>query len=121
MGSKGDAKMKDLKLEEGEMICDKCEGTGTAKGEEWISCSKCLGSGKVDWIENIMGKKIPGNIFIDSSSLDNFTALNIEASSLTINGYTLDVYVKNVLSKQIAEEIDRKVLEILTGKQKENL
>lgn len=38
-----------VELEQGEVICSSCSGVG--------SCSKCHGDGKLDWIENILGKK----------------------------------------------------------------
>ena len=52
--------MKKLELLEGEMICPKCNGTGVYYNKYDIStftCSKCLGEGKLDWIENIVGKQ----------------------------------------------------------------
>jgi DnaJ-class molecular chaperone len=48
--------VSNLKLEEWEVVCNKCEGSG----KSWIyttPCTKCQGKGKVDWIENIVGKK----------------------------------------------------------------
>jgi DnaJ-class molecular chaperone len=53
------------------MICDRCEGDGIIFDrrkkfyEQWESwyethtsvCPKCHGDGKLDWIENIVGKK----------------------------------------------------------------
>jgi len=43
-----------IELNEGEIICPKCGGHGD---EYTFICTKCLGSGKVDWIENIVGVK----------------------------------------------------------------
>jgi len=56
-----------MKLGPGEIKCYQCKGTGY---ELEINdypygyrihppCSKCNGDGKLDWIENIVGKKIP--------------------------------------------------------------
>jgi len=54
----------DLKISE--VICDKCEGSGIIKFTEErgngfypmkVTCDKCKGDGKLDWIENITGKK----------------------------------------------------------------
>ncbi len=54
-----------MKLEPGELICDKCEGGGSypkkfAKLEDpyFSCCPKCLGTGKLDWIEMCMGRAI---------------------------------------------------------------
>lgn len=73
----------------GEELCKKCLGTGiiktlfesTNKNSEGSSyklrCEYCLGTGKLDWIENIVGKKKPkpnkNNIYdlLSSSSLGN--------------------------------------------------
>jgi len=51
-----------MKLEEGEMICDKCNGTGTNLDQTFGDdlrhswCNKCHGRRKVDWITNIIGE-----------------------------------------------------------------
>jgi DnaJ-class molecular chaperone len=40
-------------LNEGEVICDKCNGAGTI----WhgFTCQNCYGTGKLDWVTNAMG------------------------------------------------------------------
>lgn len=48
-------------LKEGELTCDKCNGTGCIPSKDnpheiASLCSKCQGAGIVDWIENIVGK-----------------------------------------------------------------
>jgi len=55
-----------MKLAQGEIICDKCNGTGeiTNKSEFEFTylvfnvCLKCLGSGKLNWVEVIFGKEL---------------------------------------------------------------
>jgi excinuclease UvrABC ATPase subunit len=49
-----------VKLEEGEVFCNKCKGEGVIPLDEkrylngsWYSCSRCRGTGKMDWISNI--------------------------------------------------------------------
>ena len=57
-----------VKINPGEIICDKCNGTGLVDdppksfsitghipGDKY-RCQKCKGTGKLDWIENIVGK-----------------------------------------------------------------
>lgn len=42
-------------------ICEKCKGVGFINHKQKniiIKCTKCLGDGYLDWIENITGKKI---------------------------------------------------------------
>ena len=50
-------------LNEGEVICNKCEGGGSYPGlflkktsAYWIGCRKCQGEGKLDWVERIFEK-----------------------------------------------------------------
>lgn len=50
-------------LEEGEVICNKCEGGGSwpqkfleKENPAWVRCPKCQGDGKLDWIHAITGK-----------------------------------------------------------------
>ena len=52
-----------LYLEEGEMVCSKCNGRGHLRRIRARSiCRKCQGEGKLNWIENIVGKKLPERI-----------------------------------------------------------
>lgn len=37
------------------VVCSKCGGKGK-KRFEWL-CPKCLGEGRLDWIENVVGKR----------------------------------------------------------------
>lgn len=49
----------------GDVICDQCNSTGSPdnnKNEVVINifgCEKCDGYGKLDWIENVVGKRRP--------------------------------------------------------------
>lgn len=62
-----------IDLKEGEIICDKCKGTGSIKVKRdptksgpyhgVVMCLKCLGKGKFDWIENIIGVKVKTRFF----------------------------------------------------------
>jgi len=53
-------------LKEGETICPECKGKGkhpvvNEKGiiRGYNACEKCLGHGKLDWVERVVGKRIP--------------------------------------------------------------
>ena len=48
-----------MNLKPGEIICPKCEANhivGKGKLTIW-GCEKCKGTGKLDWIEAVVGKK----------------------------------------------------------------
>ena len=50
--------MKEINLEPGEVICPECNGKGTIIVQCIGNvCPMCWGAGKLDWIENIVGKK----------------------------------------------------------------
>jgi len=61
-------------LKKGEDFCDKCKGSGLVTRSRskrnnihgstvnTLVCSKCLGSGKLDWLEKAVGKK---SVFIN--------------------------------------------------------
>lgn len=50
-------------LNKGENFCIKCRGNGLVKSKPVnfrkaliLKCDVCLGTGKLDWVENIVGK-----------------------------------------------------------------
>lgn len=51
-----------LELVEGESICNECNGVGYYKyheeAQEYRWCEKCKGTGKLTWIEEILGKQV---------------------------------------------------------------
>lgn len=48
-------------MEDGIVICDRCQGSSIIIDEFHIGniCPKCHGTGKLNWIENIFGKEHP--------------------------------------------------------------
>lgn len=58
--------MNNIELQEHEIICPKCNGSGADKDGQYI-CRKCSGTGKVDWISKAINKP---NI-APRSALDN--------------------------------------------------
>jgi hypothetical protein len=116
-------KLEDIVLNEGEMICDKCEGTGKESNTSASTlysrfCKKCLGSGKVDWVDNAMGGKKPtvGEfIFIGSRDMMSSTLTVASGKDMKIGELTLDDYIRDVMAKRMAEEIDKILLEQLVN------
>jgi DnaJ-class molecular chaperone len=56
-----------IELENGEVFCSKCKGRGLVPNRgrrfpspmtaaKYLTCDKCFGDGKLDWIERITGK-----------------------------------------------------------------
>lgn len=50
-------------LNDGEIYCDLCKQNGRYVNE---MCPKCKGTGKLDWVENVVGKKEKLNVFVES-------------------------------------------------------
>ncbi len=53
-----------IQLNDGEKFCPKCDGKGKVKQNGYylttnivLTCDKCLGDGKIDWIEKATGKQ----------------------------------------------------------------
>jgi DnaJ-class molecular chaperone len=49
-----------MKLNEGEVLCDNCNGSGESLFPYQAlkkECTKCQGDGKLDWVEAVVGKK----------------------------------------------------------------
>jgi DnaJ-class molecular chaperone len=48
-------------MRDGEVVCNKCDGRGCldvlGSPDLLQQCPKCKGNKKVDWIENVIGKK----------------------------------------------------------------
>jgi len=57
----------------GKVVCSKCSGVGVVR-EGWF-CSKCWGDGKLDWIENVVGRKgfnIKPGVYTKEVDLSNY-------------------------------------------------
>lgn len=85
---------KELVLEEGEIICDRCNGTGDAGDNQfpgaWRSweptCNKCWGAGKLNWIENVFGKDCPGAFSGTSGTFGSSSGVSGTSSGIGKSG-----------------------------------
>jgi uncharacterized protein YuzB (UPF0349 family) len=68
-----DKELDKAELNEGERHCDICSGVGILKEYSAVNfCPKCKGTGKLDWIENILGKQNK-----NPSALDNINVRHL--------------------------------------------
>jgi RecJ-like exonuclease len=89
-------------LKEGEVICDKCNGTGVWKKVH--PCYKCLGKGKLDWVTNVMGgRRKPLVAHWGTSS----------ASSLSDSNKINDKFIKE-MAREMVKKIDEEILQSLS-------
>lgn len=103
------------------MICDKCDGRGsfTVNHELGRLCPKCQGAGKVDWIENIVGKK--PKPFMGSSSYATWsTGMSSSGTGISPSFTIIDDVILNECSKKIAEQIDKEILECYMNEWEQN-
>ena len=102
----------EIQLGEGEVICGRCKGTchepNSNDNDELCTeiCSRCLGHGKLDWIENIIGK-VQRILSVDWSFIST-TKLE------TIYSFDVEKELIETLAKEIAKEVDEEILRELT-------
>jgi hypothetical protein len=80
-------------MKEGYIVCEKCNGHGTLDANEdptyhVFPCPKCLGCGELDWVENVVGKRVG----IRRSALDD---INVKR----LTNYITKSIEKVILSK----------------------
>jgi RecJ-like exonuclease len=85
-----------MKLEEGDIVCSRCLGSG--KEKDRFTCKKCYGEGKVDWITNVINASYPKSI------LDQ------------INVRRMVIYVRDTIEKTLEENICNKNIIGITTK-----
>ncbi len=93
-------------LNEGEVICDKCNGTGfwEENGLRGYQCYKCLGKGKLDWVTNVMGgRRKPMVAKWGTSSI----------SSNSVGTKIQDKFIKE-MAREMAKKIDEEILASLS-------
>ena len=104
-----------MKLEPGDIVCDQCKGIGHPNNNkiDYNSsyyfnsphvCDKCNGTGKLDWIEAIVGKHKSKQFKVNWSTSEQ------------LYGHDINPIGMEKLSKQIADDIDKQILEgIING------
>jgi hypothetical protein len=103
---------KKLKLKKGEVLCNKCNGKGFfGRGRFPPVCPKCLGAGKLDWVENIVGKRrsAPQKLKVAWSFSESKNMKSLFASKI------LDEISSN-MAEQMVKDIDKEIVEGLLKK-----
>jgi hypothetical protein len=85
--------------DEAYFVCDECNGEGflnTNPGHlyETCMCKKCQGEGKVDWIENIFGKKDLHGSSFGYSGTSGYTGSSGVSGFSGSSGFGLSGYVR---------------------------
>ena len=99
-------------LQEDELVCDKCNGTGCIPSElnpnELASlCPKCQGDGYVDWISNITGKP------------DRYSCGSSSVSMSSTSGYGM-AFIADQMAQDLADKIDKEILESVITEANQN-
>lgn len=100
-----------IDLQEGEIICDVCKGNFCTQRlhEDMIYrqvCYKCNGAGKVDWVDNVLGKKS------QRASLKSDWALSGASIGAAVRE---NQKIIEKMSKKIAKKIDDELIEYFKG------
>jgi hypothetical protein len=82
-------------LEGDYVVCSKCDGTGDSDSYPGNICHKCWGEGKLDWIENIMGKENPFNESSSTSSVSSSINTTTLPTSKRVKNYINETRRRN--------------------------
>lgn len=61
----------DIKLNPGDILCPNCNG----KTYTGFICIECYGEGKLDWVENMVGKEIPSYLNYQANAISEVIAI----------------------------------------------
>jgi hypothetical protein len=101
-------------LEPGDVVCDQCNGTGEPGNNKidpddklsmvpWY-CDKCGGTGKLDWIENITGRRSRMfSINWEKEFSTDYTYRSVEEQKMFEKA-----------AQKIADDIDRDIIKRIT-------
>lgn len=97
----------------GEVLCSECGGSGRGKSVEkikvgtlWIPgigscCKKCKGTGKLDWIENAVGKR---PLFVKPGIYTEIVPVEVAG---------IGDEIVRAMAEKMAEEIDKDIIKEL--------
>ncbi len=91
-------------LEEGEVVCSRCEGEGWT---HYDVCPKCQGRGITDWVSNAMSADATATYCVSSSSV---SSLSMSSTSGSVKQPTTDPRTEDL------KEYAKKVKRYFTGK-----
>jgi len=106
----------------GEVLCDRCGGSGfVGPGEKFDysssepgimpkRCKKCRGEGRLDWVENVVGKRprsafIRPGVYVREIDVSEFVPLP-----------DVDTEIADRAVEQMAMDIDREIMEAFAVK-----
>lgn len=103
--------MNSIKLKDGEIICPECQGKGIKPRKIDIfnphdityKCEKCQGEGKLDWIEQIIGKQ-PNEKFNESIIFNNDCSI-YDGTISKVDEVKLEVENMKLIITNMQEEI----------------
>ena len=101
-----------MKLEEYEIICSDCSGSGLDQTRIYkYSCGKCNGEGKLDWIENVVGKRKPSRYVRPGSYTVEVDLSSYVPKFIT----TIEADIRFFLNSFMFELADEKTLNQIKG------
>ena len=100
-----------MKLNKGEIICPECNGlsyieySGYKSIKIHMRCRKCIGEGKVDWIDNII---IHNNYNLNGIIIKNYSDKIVDIPSIVMlsskgHYYLFDRHIRKLLSNNYIE------------------
>ena len=114
-------------LEEGETICDRCNGSGyDPRGDDAqffrIICQKCQGEKKVDWISNITGikeKELNLNSYTQQYNVSGLVSAS-NSNSVMNDDKLLEESIQKIVASELAKQIDEKILRMFKEEREQN-
>jgi hypothetical protein len=85
--------------------CDKCNGVGRLPADVdggTVTCPKCLGDKKLNWLERVFGKQLK-QVSVDFSGVSTFSEVTANQSQYN--------EIINELSNNLSKEIDKQIME----------